>query len=138
MSAQVETLPLWLAIPVALLLVAGGLLALIGSFGLVRLSNFYQRIHAPTLGATLGCGCVLIASMIYFTATSGRPVIHELLITCFIVLTAPLSAMLLIKVGLYRSGREQRLERRAPGSEQTGYDDSQQPDQAESPGERIG
>ncbi|MGO3743333.1 monovalent cation/H(+) antiporter subunit G, partial [Kerstersia sp.] len=38
---------------IALLLVAGGLLALIGSIGLLRLRNFYQRLHAPTLGNTL-------------------------------------------------------------------------------------
>ncbi len=138
MIADIEVLPLWLSIPIALLLVAGGLLALIGSFGLVRLSNFYQRIHAPTLGSTLGCGCVLIASMIYFTAVEGRPVLHELLITAFIVLTAPLSAMMLIKVGLYRSGREDRLERKTPGAEHTGYDDSNDPTHPESPGERIG
>ena len=138
MIADTEIIPLWLALPVALLLVAGGLLALIGSFGLVRLSNFYQRIHAPTLGATLGCGCVLVASMIYFTAVTERPVIHEILITCFIVITAPLSAMMLIKVGLYRSGREQRLERHAPGAESTGYDDARDPAAAENPGNRIG
>lgn len=138
MIADIETLPLWLALPVALLLVAGGLLALIGAFGLVRLSNFYQRIHAPTLSATLGCGCVLVASMIYFTAASSRPVLHELLITCFVVMTAPLSAMMLIKVGLYRTGREARLERKTPGAESTGYDDSHDPVAAENPGNRIG
>ncbi|VFR50153.1 Na(+) H(+) antiporter subunit G [plant metagenome] len=133
-----ETVSLWFAIPAAILLVVGGILALIGSFGLLRLSNFYQRIHAPTLGATLGCGCVLIASMLYFTGLSGRPVVHELLITIFVVMTAPLSAMMLIKVGLYRSGREERLEAKSPAAHRTGYDDSATGDKAEEPGERIG
>ncbi|AZV93406.1 hypothetical protein CBF45_06465 [Bordetella sp. J329] len=94
---------------IAFLLVAGGLLALIGSIGLLRLRNFYQRLHAPTLGNTLGCGCILVASILYFSLAEGRIAFHEVLITLFIVMTAPLGAMLLSKVALYRDGREARL-----------------------------
>lgn len=102
---------------IALLLVAGGLLALIGSIGLLRLRNFYQRLHAPTLGNTLGCGCILVASILYFSLSEGRLAFHEVLITMFIVMTAPLSAMLLSKVALYRDGREARA--REPAQEET-------------------
>ena len=99
-------LPLWATIPATLLLLAGGLLVLIGSVGLLRLQDFYARMHPPTMGTTLGAGCVLIASMIVSTALVGRPVIHELLITLFIVMTAPVTAMLLIRAAASRRRRQ--------------------------------
>ena len=95
--------PLWAALPAAFLLVCGGLLTVIGSLGLLRLKDFYARIHAPTMGSTLGTGCVLIASMLVSSAVAGRPVIHELLITLFIVLTSPVTAMLLMRAAIYRT-----------------------------------
>ncbi len=72
--------PLWAALPGALLLICGGLLTLVGSLGLLRLDSFFARIHAPTMGGTLGAGCVLLASMLVSTALAQRLVIHELLI----------------------------------------------------------
>ena len=95
-------LPLWVSLPASLLLVAGGLLTLIGSIGLVRLPDFYSRMHPPTMGTTLGTGCVLAASMLVSSALLHRPVVHELLITLFIVLTAPITAMLLMRVAKHR------------------------------------
>ncbi|MCL2657067.1 MAG: monovalent cation/H(+) antiporter subunit G [Betaproteobacteria bacterium] len=93
----------WIALPATLLLIAGGLLALIGSLGLLRLRSFYARIHAPTMGNTLGAGCVLIASMLTSSAVAGRPVIHELLITLFLLLTSPVTTMLLMRAAIFRS-----------------------------------
>ena len=74
---MIDTLPLWASIPASVLLVLGGLLALTGSAGLLRFRTFYARIHAPTLGNTMGCGCVLAASILVFSALSSRPVFHE-------------------------------------------------------------
>lgn len=101
---SVVDVPLWAALPAAILLVCGGLLAAVGSLGLLRLDAFYARIHAPTMGSTLGAGCVLIASMLVSSALAGRPVIHELLITVFILVTSPVTAMLLMRAAMYRSG----------------------------------
>src|SRR5690625_6643613 len=92
---MVDDAPAWLLFIVALLLILGGVLALTGGVGLLRLSNFYQRTHAPSLPATLGIGCVLIASMLFFSVTSGRFVLHELLITMAVLLSAPVTAMML-------------------------------------------
>lgn len=100
-------LPLWAAVPASALLIVGGLLALIGSIGLLRLPDFYSRMHPPTMGTTLGAGCVLFASMIVFSALTGRPVVHELLITLFIVITTPVTAMLLMRAAAYRRRRKQ-------------------------------
>lgn len=96
-------LPLWASVPATFLLVVGGLLTVLGSLGLLRLPDFYARMHPPTMGTTLGAGCVLIASMIVSSAILHRPVIHELLITLFIVMTAPVTAMLLIRAAIYRA-----------------------------------
>lgn len=75
----------------------GGLLAAIGAFGLLRLPEFFARLHPPTMGATLGVGCLLIASMLVSPGTASRPVILEVLITVFVVMTAPVTAMLLAR-----------------------------------------
>lgn len=97
-------LPIWLDVLLAVLVVVGAGFALIGSFGLARLSDFVKRVHGPTKASTLGVGCVLIASAAYFTArglSSGEGAsLHELMITLFVFLTAPVSAHLLVKAAL--------------------------------------
>jgi multicomponent K+:H+ antiporter subunit G len=98
-------LPSWAGVPAALLLIASGLLAAIGAFGLWRLPEFFMRMHPPAMGSTLGAGCVLIASMLVSSAVASRPVVHELLITVFIVMTAPVTAMVLARAAVYRSAR---------------------------------
>lgn len=99
-------LPLWATIPATLLLVLGGLLVLIGAIGLLRLPDFFARMHPPTMGTTLGTGCVLIASMLVSSALRGRPVVHELLITLFVVVTTPVTAMLLMRAARLRQRKE--------------------------------
>jgi len=101
-----EDLPLWAALPVAALLIAGAALGLIGSIGLIRLRGFYERVHAPTLGTTLGIGFILLASMLYFTVVQSRPVLHELLIAAFVVITTPVTLMVLTRAALTRDRRE--------------------------------
>ncbi|NMG67857.1 cation:proton antiporter [Azoarcus indigens] len=92
----------WIALPAAALLVLGGLLGLLGALGLLRLSDFYARIHAPTLANTLGAGCVLIASILVSSAIAERPVVHEVLITLCVILSSPVTAMLLMRAAVYR------------------------------------
>lgn len=101
MSAAAD-LPVWAAVIVAVLVLAGASLTLAGTIGLVRLQSFYQRIHAPTLGTSLGAGFVLAASMVYFTVAQARPVLHEVLILVFVVVTTPVTLMLLSRAALYR------------------------------------
>ncbi len=95
-------LPLWVTVPATLLLIAGGLLTLIGSLGLLRLRDFFSRMHPATMATTLGTGCVLIASMLVSSALLHRLVVHELLITLFVVMTAPVTAMLLARAAIAR------------------------------------
>lgn len=101
-------LPAWAAIPAALLLVVAGFLALIGSIGLLKLGNFYARIHPPTMAATLGTGGVLIASILVSSALLHRPIIHVLLITALMVMTSAVTAMLLMRAAVSRASAVDR------------------------------
>src|SRR3954469_25484685 len=107
---QAADLPIWAALPIALLLVLGAGVALIGTVGLLRLRSFYERVHAPTLGTTLGIGFVLLASMLFFSVLQTRLVLHEVLITVLMVITTPVTLMLLARAALYRDRREGRSE----------------------------
>ena len=103
--SNLSELPLWAALPAALLLVAGSLLTLIGSFGLLRLPHLYARLHGPAMGASLGLYCVLAAVILVASAAAQRPVLQPLLIAVFIVLTSPVTAVLLMQAALYRDRR---------------------------------
>ena len=93
-------MPIYIEYILAFLLVAGGVFAFIGSFGLTKLDDFYMRLHGPTKATTLGLGCILVASSIYFSVTRGSITLHEVLITSFLFITAPVSAHLLAKTAL--------------------------------------
>lgn len=95
-------LPAWAAILTAVLVLLGSGLTLIGAIGLLRLDEFYARVHPPTLGTTLGVGCVLLASMLYFSVLDRRLVVHEVLIAIFVTITTPVSLMLLVSAALRR------------------------------------
>lgn len=102
MMMNAPDLPAWAALAVSGFVVAGALITFIGSVGLWRLDSLYARMHAPTLGATLGTGFVLIASMICFSVLDGRPVLHEVLIAVFLTITTPVTLMLLARAALHR------------------------------------
>ncbi|MFT4000036.1 MAG: monovalent cation/H(+) antiporter subunit G [Rhizobium sp.] len=107
MSTPFESIPLWAAIPVGGLLVVGAFLTLIGAVGFLRLGTFYERIHAPTLGTSGGIGAIMIASMIFFSASTRSLVVHELLIGIFVTVTTPVTFMLLARAALHRDRAEQ-------------------------------
>jgi multicomponent K+:H+ antiporter subunit G len=95
-------LPLWAAIVIAAGLLSGAFLVLTGAIGLFRLETFYQRVHAPTLGSTLGMFLILMSSVLYFTISRGRLGLHEVLIAMFLSVTTPISLMLVVRAALYR------------------------------------
>lgn len=86
---------------ISVLLISGGLFVLIGSIGLLRLQDLYVRLHAPTKATTLGLGGILIGSMLYMLNTQGQLSVNELLITLFLVITAPVTAHVLAKVAMH-------------------------------------
>ncbi|MGE5171269.1 MAG: Na+/H+ antiporter subunit G [Rudaea sp.] len=100
-----DALPAVAEVLVALFLVIGSSFALIGSWGLAKLPDFYTRLHGPSKASTLGVGGMLLASMIYFTAYQHTPSLHEILITLLLFVTTPVSAHLVAKAALHRKLR---------------------------------
>lgn len=96
-------------IVISVLLVAAGVFGLVGSIGLIKLPDTMTRLHAPTKATTLGVGGVLIASMLYFWIFKSTLSWHELLITMFLLLTAPITANFIAKAHLHRFGKESDL-----------------------------
>ena len=103
-AAEIPTLAATLT---ALFLVVGAAITLIGSLGLLRLRTFYERVHATTLGTTLGTAFIAFASMIYFS-TGMRPVLHELLIIVFVIVTTPITLMILVRAAVSREETENK------------------------------
>ncbi|WP_295226403.1 monovalent cation/H(+) antiporter subunit G [uncultured Brevundimonas sp.] len=99
-------LPAWAAIVVVALAVIGSALSLLGAVGLVRLKTFYERVHAPTLGATLGMALVLLASIVWFTTVERRFMPREILIGLFLTVTTPVTLILLARAALFRDRTE--------------------------------
>ncbi len=85
----------------AALVLIGAFFTLVGSIGLYKLPDFYMRLHGPTKATTLGVGAILIASMLYFSFTTEAVSLHEILVTVFLFITAPVSAHLMAKAALH-------------------------------------
>lgn len=87
---------------IAAFLVASGVFGFVGSFGLIKLTDAMSRLHAPTKATTLGVGGVLIASILHSFLVEGVGTAHELLITLFLLLTAPVTALFIAKSHIHR------------------------------------
>ncbi len=87
---------------IAAFLVISGVFGFVGSYGLIKLDNPMSRLHAPTKATTLGVGGVLIASILHSLMSEGHLSLHELLITLFLFLTAPITANFIAKVHIHR------------------------------------
>ena len=85
----------------SVLILTGAIFTFIGSLGLARLRDFYTRLHGPTKATTLGVGCLLIASAVHFSVRDAGVSLHEVLVTLFLFITAPVSAHMLGKAALH-------------------------------------
>lgn len=101
MNSTVE-MPVWVEILTGLLLLSSSLFALTGALGLLRLKDFFQRMHPPALASTLGAWCVALASIVYFSALKSEPVIHAWLIPVLLAITVPVTTLLLARTALFR------------------------------------
>jgi multicomponent K+:H+ antiporter subunit G len=87
---------------IAGLLVLGGIFGLIGSYGLLKLKDPMQRLHAPTKATTIGVGTALLASAFDLLLLGQGITWQELLVAAFLLLTAPVAALFLAKTHLLR------------------------------------
>lgn len=91
----------WVELLVSLLLLVGAGFALVGSIGLARFPDFFMRLHGPTKATTLGVGAMVVGSAVYFSTRGDGLSLHEVLITVFLFITAPVSAHMLAKAALH-------------------------------------
>lgn len=117
-----------LEILIVALLVVSGIFGLVGSYGLLKLRDTMQRLHAPTKATTVGVGAALVASIVNVLLTEGRLSVHELLITLFLFLSAPVTAFFIAQTYLARNVRPKELPGTGGDSGWSTYDDA--------PGER--
>jgi len=95
-------LPLWGSILISFCLLAGASITLLGAVGLFRFTNFFDRSHSTTLCSSLGTFLTLLASILFFSITRQRLVIHEVLIMAFIIVTTPVTLMMLGRAAFFR------------------------------------
>ena len=100
-----QDLPLWLDISVSLLVLAGAVIAFLGSLGLLRLKSYFERVHAPAIIATMACWCVMHATLLYFSMTGEGLALHALLIALFVAVTVPVTNIFLMRAALFRARR---------------------------------
>lgn len=138
MNAEITNL--LIEILVSLLILIGAGFTFLGSVGMVRLRDLYERLHTPTKATTLGVGSLLIASAVFFSWYDAGVSLHEVLVAVFLFITAPVSAHLIAKAALHQrtqSGSglpsEALLEKHDGHGAQTNPSEEQQPQGAASP-----
>lgn len=85
----------------AFLIFTGAFFTLVGSIGLFKLPDFFMRLHGPTKASTLGVGAILVASAVHFSLNADSASLHEILVTLFLFITAPVSAHLMAKAAIH-------------------------------------
>ena len=98
-------LPLWAEITIAAMVLTGATNALLGSWGLLRLKTYFERVHAPSIIATMGCWCIMQGTIVYFSLQGQGLALHALLIALFVAITVPVTNIFLMRAALFRARR---------------------------------
>lgn len=103
MNTLPHFLPLWAEIVIAVLVLMGAALALLGSIGLLRLPTFFERVHAPSIIATSASWSIMYASLLFFSIKNRELAVHPMLIALFLAITVPVTTIFLMRAGLFRA-----------------------------------
>lgn len=87
-------------------LVAGAFFCIIGGLGLLRLPDFYSRIHGGGITDTLGAGLVMMGLM--FQAGLSLLTVKLVMVLFFLLVTSPTATHALCKAA-YASGLKPEL-----------------------------
>jgi len=98
----------------SVLILIGAFFTLVGSIGLYKLPDFYMRLHGPTKASTLGVGAILIASALYFSFKTDSISLHEILITLFLFISAPVGAHLMAKAAIHINLKQSKNTKNPP------------------------
>jgi multicomponent K+:H+ antiporter subunit G len=99
---SLQTLPFWVEVATAVLLLTSSVFAFTGALGLVRFKDYFERMHPPALASTLGAWCVALASILYFSWLKQGPILHAWLIPILLSITVPVTTLLLARAALFR------------------------------------
>ena len=104
------TMPSLLEFAAGACLLAGAAFLLVGAIGLVRLPDFFTRVHATGVIDTMGTALVLLG--LFILAGWTLPAVKIVLIFGFMMLTGPTAIHALAKAALH--GRLDPLSGRPP------------------------
>jgi multicomponent Na+:H+ antiporter subunit G len=95
-----------------ILLVAGGLFCIVGGIGLLRMPDFYTRVHAASVTDSLGVGLILLGLALQsgWTLVTAKLVVIGLLI----FFTSPTATHALAKAALERGLQPVQSEEKGP------------------------
>ena len=88
---------------VAILILLGASIMFLGSVGMIRFPDVYSRIHALGVSGTLGIGCILLASFVFFCFVENNGSVKEIIVIVVLFLTSPVAVHLLSQAA-YRRG----------------------------------
>jgi len=74
---------------VTALIAVGSFFLLVGTVGLLRLPNVYNRLHATSKATTLGAASVFLAGVVYFVPQGDGAGLVSLVGIVFLFVTAP-------------------------------------------------
>jgi multicomponent K+:H+ antiporter subunit G len=94
--------PLWAEAMVGVLLVMSGVFTVVSAVGLVRLQDFFLRMHPTALAYTFGSWCVTLAGILYFSMLESSAVLHPWIIIIMLSITVPVTTLLLARAALFR------------------------------------
>ena len=95
-------------------LALGSAFCVVGGLGLVRMPDFYTRMHAASVTDTLGAGFLLLGMM--FVAGISLVTVKLVIIGVLIFFTSPTATHALARAALHR-GLEPKLALRSPDEE---------------------
>ncbi len=94
-------------------ILAGGVLALIGGLGLLRLPDVFARMHGAGMIDTLGLAFILVGLM--FQAGFSLITVKLILIIVFVLYTSPMTTHALARACLYGGVRPQAVQKDTSG-----------------------
>lgn len=106
---MIQSLPLWIEVPVAILLLVSAAFALVSAWGIARMEHFFLRMHPPGLIYTGSTWSLCLASVLYFSAQSGSLQLRVWVIPVVLSITVPITTVLLARAALFRNRRDNGL-----------------------------
>jgi multicomponent Na+:H+ antiporter subunit G len=95
-------------------LVAGGIFCVVGAVGLLRMPDFYTRMHAASVIETLGAGLILLGLMLQagFTLVA----VKLLMVGVLIFFASPTATHALARAAMVRGLKPQLADEGSPAS----------------------